>query len=318
MVSIGEHLLVAALSLLWLAAAVYGTAVLERLVTPPAGHRRTVRIIAQPLAAAAALLLVRAPSPVRPDGALYRSAPPVAFVAAALAGWVVPYGPRVVAGDTPVGLFYFLALLAPAVVALANAGWGANGKYGLFGSMRAPAHIIAYEVALAFAILGPVMAAESLSLVRIVEAQRSLWYVVWQPFGLALYVASAMMAAYRRPFDTPIAGSELSGGVLAEYGGARLLLFRAALSALLFLVAAVGAALYLGGWHGPPVVGPLLPGPVWMLLKTYALVALILWIGRRTPRLGHDQMLIFSWKLVLPVSFVNLAAVGILILVAFR
>lgn len=315
---VGGHLRTVFLSLLWLAAAVYGTAVLERLIAPPAGGRRGARALVQPLAAAAALLRVRAPSPAQPDGALYRSAPVVAFTTAVLAGWVVPYGPGVVAGDTPVGLFYFVALLAPAVVALANAGWGSNGKYGLFGSMRAPAHIIAYEVVLGFSVLGPTMAAESLSLVRIVEAQRSLWYVAWQPVGLALYVASAMMAVYRRPFDTPIAGSELAGGVLAEYGGARLLLFRTALSALLFLVAAVGAVLYLGGWHGPPIVGRTLPGPVWMVLKTYALVALMLWVGRRMPRLGHDQMLAFSWKLVLPLSLVNLAAVGILILVAFR
>lgn len=231
-----------------------------------------------------------------------------------LAAWVVPFGAGRVGGDPAVGLFFFLALLAPVVVALANAGWSANGKFGVVASIRAAAHIVAYEVVLGFAILGPAMAAESLSIVRIVESQQELWNVVWQPLGIALYLVSVMMAAYRAPFDTPFAGSELTGGVLGEYGGARLLVFRAALAALLFIVAAVGAAVYLGGWHGPPGIGRFLPGPVWMLLKSYALVAVILWVGRLVPRVGHEQMLAFAWKVVLPVSFVNLTLVGVLML----
>lgn len=298
-------------TLAWLAAGGYGIAVLERWIGAVAP--RSARVLFQPLASAARLLGTPAPVPAHPDRALFHSAPVLAVVTVALAAWVVPLGPRP-SGDTPVGLFYFVVLLGPFVVALANAGWGANSKYGLMASMRAASHLVAYEVVLGFAILGPVMAAESLSVVRIVEAQANLWFVVWQPLGLALYLVSVLFAVYRHPFDTPTA-PDLAGGVLSEYGGASLLLFRAALAALLFVAAAAGAAIYLGGWHGPPGWGHLLPGPVWMLLKTYALAALILWAGRRSPRFGHDQMLRFSWKVVLPVAFVNLAATGILILV---
>lgn len=304
-------------TLLWLAAATYGTAVLERLIVRPRASRRWSRsalALVQPLASATALLRARAPVPARPDAALFHSAPFVALGAIALAAWVVPFDPGRVGGDPAVGLFFFLALLAPVVVALANAGWSTNGKFGVVASIRSVAHIVAYEVVLGFALLGPVMAAESLSVVRIIEAQHALWNVVWQPLGLLLYLASVMMAAYRPPFDTPFAGSELADGALGEYGGARLLVFRAAFLALFFLVAAVGAAVYLGGWHGPPVVGQYLPGSVWMLLKSYALVAVMLWVGRRTPRVGHEQMLAFSWKVVLPVSFLNLTLVGVLML----
>ena len=305
-------------TLLWLAVATYGTAVLERVIGNPrsrqSGTRRASLALVQPLAATISLLRAQVAVPARPDTALFRSAPFVALGAVMLAAWVVPFGPGRVGGDPAVGLFLFLALLAPVVVALANAGWSTNGKFGVVAGIRAVAHIVAYEVVLGFALLGPAMVAESLSVVRIIEAQRALWNVVWQPLGLVLYLVSVMMAAYRAPFDTPFAGSELAGGVLAEYGGARLLVFRAALAALLFLVAAVGAALYLGGWHGPPVIGRFLPGPAWMLLKSYALVALMLWVGRRMPRVGHEQMLAFSWKIVLPVSFVNLTLVGVLML----
>lgn len=310
----GAHLLGAATTLTWLSLASYGTAVLERLIAPEGAGRRSVRALLQPAAVALRLARARPISPRRPDGSLFHSAPVVAAAAVALAAWVVPFGPSIIANDTPIGLFIFIVVLGPVVVALANAGWGANGKYGLFACLRAISHIVAYEVVLGFAILGPAMAAESLSLVRIVEAQHQWWFGVWQPLGFALYLVSALMASYRRPFDTPLAGSEIAGGVSAEYSGPALLLLRGALAALLFLVAAVGAALFLGGWFGPPVVGPLLPGWAWMLVKTYALVAFLLWVGRRTPRFGHEQMLAFSWKVVLPLSFVNLGVVGILIL----
>lgn len=308
-----EHLRAALLTLVWLTAGGYGVAVLERWILSPGGGVRSGRILLQPLASAARLLRSADHLPAQPDSALFRSAPLVAIAAVTFAAWTVPFG-STPAGDTPVGLFLFIVLLGPFAMALANAGWGTNAKYGLVASMRAISHLVAYEVVLGFAILGPVMAAESLSLVRIVEAQEHLWFVAWQPLGLVLYLASALFTIYRQPFDTPVA-DELAGGGLAEYGGARLLLFRVALALLLFLVAAVGSAIYLGGGHGPPGVGPLLPASVWMLLKSYALVALLLWVGRRTPRFGHDQMLRFSWKIVLPVAFVNLALTGILILV---
>ena len=116
-------------------------------------------------------------------------------------------------------------------VALMNAGWGANGKLGLFGTFRAAAHLLSYEVPFGFAAIGPAMAAESLSTRQIVEAQAGVWFIVWQPLGFAIYLIAALMMSFRKPFDLPQAGSELGGGVLGEYSGGRLLVLRLALDA---------------------------------------------------------------------------------------
>ena len=163
---------------------------------------------------------------------------------------------------------------------------------------------------LGFAAIGPVMAAESLSTTRIVAAQQSLWYAVWQPLGLALYLVAALIVTFRHPFDSAYAGSELEGGVLGEYSGPHLLLFKLALNALFVLLMAMGVVLFFGGWQGP-----LLPPPVWFTLKTVALTAVTLWGVRFAPRLRHDQMLSLAWKILLPASLINIVLVGILALV---
>jgi NADH-quinone oxidoreductase subunit H len=285
----------------------YGIAVLERLTV--LGVRQfSVAVIAPP-AEAAALLRQENLVPRGADRLLFRSAPLAALVAVALGALVVPLGPGLRGFDPSIGLFYFMAVLSPFVIAMMNAGWSQKAKEGLLGTFRAASYLLSYEVPLGFAGIGPVMAAESLSTVRIVEAQAGLWYAVWQPLGLAIYIVSALVMTYRRPFDIPQAGSELEGGVLAEYAGPRLLLFNLALNALFLLLSAMGVVLFLGGWHGP-----LLPGPVWFLIKTLALAALLLWAGRFLPRLRHDQMLSLAWKVLLPASLVNVALVGIVAL----
>jgi len=286
----------------------YSIAVLEQLIT--LGLRHLGVALVSPLAEAAALLRQENLVPRGADSLLFRSSPFVALTAVALAALVIPLGPGLFGFDPSIGLFYFIVVLGPFVIAMMNAGWSQNAKEGLFGAFRAAAHLLSYEVPLGFAAIGPVMAAESLSTVRIIEAQAGLWYGVWQPLGFAIYLVSALFMTYRRPFDIPQAGSELEGGVLAEYAGPRLLLFSAALRAIFFLLSAMGVVLFLGGWHGP-----LLPGSIWFLAKTFALAAFLLWIGRFLPRLRHDQMLSLAWKGLLPASLINVALVGILILI---
>jgi NADH-quinone oxidoreductase subunit H len=133
---------------------------------------------------------------------------------------------------------------------------------------------------------------------------------VWQPLGFAIYLVAALMTTYRRPFDLPQAGSEIGGGVLAEYSGPRLLLFELSLDALFIVLVAAGTVLFLGGGRGP-----WLASPVWLALKTFGVAGALLWIGRQMPRLRHDQMLAVSWKVLLPASLVNVAIVGVAILI---
>jgi NADH-quinone oxidoreductase subunit H len=244
------------------------------------------------------------------DFFLFRSAPFIALAVVALVALVIPLGPQLVVFDPSIGLFYFIVLLSPFVVAIMNAGWSQNSKEGLFATFRAAAYLISYEVPIGFAAIGPVMAAQSLSTQRIVEAQAGLWFVVWQPLGLVIYLFAALFVSFRHPFDSALAGSELEGGAFAEYSGARLLLFKVALDALFLLVMAMGVVLFFGGWQGP-----LLPGPVWFVLKTLVVSALVLWLARFFPRLRHDQILTLSWKILLPASLFNITIVGILTLI---
>ncbi len=216
--------------------------------------------------------------------------------------------------DLNVGLFFFLAVLGPVVVALMNAGWAQNSKDGVIASFRAGANLFSYEITIGFAIVGPVMQAQSLSMQKIVAGQNVLWYGLVQPLGLAIYFIAALMMSFRPPFDLPQAGSELGAGSLAEYSGARYGLFRLTLQALAFLLAAVGVSIFGGGWEGLPLIGFLLPGWAWFLLKTLAFLALMIWVGYRLPRLRVDQMLALAWKIMLPLSLVNIVLVGIVLL----
>jgi NADH-quinone oxidoreductase subunit H len=286
----------------------YGIVVLEQLVA--LGPRQIGTALALPLIEAAALLRQEDLVPRRPDGFLFRSAPFIALATVALAALDIPLGPHLIGFDPSIGLFYFIVLLSPLVIAMMNAGWSQNAKEGLFATFRAAAHLLSYEVPLGFAAIGPVMAAQSLSSVRIVAAQTGLWYIVWQPLGFAIYIVSALFPVYYHPFDIPQGGSELEGGALAEYTGPRWLLFQIALKAVFVLLMAMGVVLFLGGWRGA-----LLPAPFWFVLKTAALSALVLWASRFVPRLRHDQMLSLAWKILLPASLVNIALVGILALV---
>jgi len=285
----------------------YCIAVMEQVAA--LGLRRFGLAFVFPLAEGIMLLRQENLLPRGADSFLFRSAPLIALTTIALAALVIPLGPHVIGFDPSIGLFYFIVLLSPFVVAMMNAGWSQNAKEGLFATFRAAAYLISYEVPIGFAAIGPVIAAQSLSTQRIVETQVSLWYVVWQPLGAAIYILAALIVTFHSPFDAAQAGSELEGGVFAEYSGSRLLLFKVALHAIFLLLMSMGVVLFFGGWQGP-----LLPGPLWFVLKTFALAACVIWGVRFFPRLRHDQMLSLSWKILLPASLVNIMLVGILAL----
>jgi len=293
--------------LLGLLIGTYAIAVLEYVLR--LGLRQFAVALSLPIVNTFMLLRQEDVVPRGADFFLFRSAPFIALVVVALVALVIPIGPHAVGFNPSIGLFYFIVLLSPFVVAIMNAGWSQNSKEGLFATFRAAAYLISYEVPIGFAAIGPVMAAQSLSTQRIVAAQAGLWFVVWQPLGLLIYLFAALFVSFRHPFDSALAGSELEGGAFAEYSGVRLLLFKIALDAIFLLVMTMGVVLFFGGWQGP-----LLPGPVWFLLKTFALSALVLWLARFSPRLRHDQILTLSWKILLPASLFNITIVGILTL----
>lgn len=244
----------------------------------------------------------------REDRWMYPAGPVMALLGVALAMIVVPFGPKLIGADLGIGVFYLLVVIDFVVLGLSLGGWGANTKDAVDVYYRATAQLVAYVVPLGLAYIGAIMMARSLSTVEIVNRQAGLWYVVAQPLGFALYVVTGLMQSFRAPFLEPFS-THIGHGVLSVFGGWKALAWRASLSSLLFIVAAMGAVLYLGGWHGP-----LLPGWLWMLLKTYGLMALMLWLGRKVKPFSTAQMLELSWKVLTPIGLLNVLIVGGLIL----
>lgn len=242
------------------------------------------------------------------DRWLLPAGPLVAVAGVALAIVVVPFGSGLIGRDLGIGLFYVIVVIDFVVLGLALAGWGANTPDAVEACYRIIAQLVAYVVPLGLAYVGVIMMARSLSTISVVNAQSALWFVVLQPIGFVLYLVTGLMQCYRAPFLEAFAGS-IGSGVLGVSGGWSALLWRFALSGVLFLVAAIGAVLYLGGPSGP-----VLPGWLWMLVKTYALMALMLWLGRCVRPVSTAQMLALSWKVLIPLGLVNVLLVGGLIL----
>lgn len=246
----------------------------------------------------------------RPDRWLHAAAPFVAVVAVVWAVTIIPFGPELIGADLGIGLFYFLVVADIVLLAVALGGWGADTADAVECCYRIVGQLIAYVVPLGLAVIGPAMMARSLSTGAIVEAQSraGLWYAAVQPIGFALFVATGLMQTYRAPFLEPFA-DRLGHAMLLSYGAAARALWRVSLAGLLFAVAAMGALLFLGG-HA----GPWLPGPAWMIVKTVAMLVLMITAGRLVRPLSTAQMLALSWKLLIPLGLLNVLIVGGLIL----
>ena len=196
------------------------------------------------------------------------------------------------------------------VISLLMAGWSSNNKYALLGGMRSAAQIVSYEVPLTLSVLGVIVATQSLSMVSIVEAQDKVykWFIFRQPLGFLIYLIAATAETNRAPFDIPEAEQELVAGFNIEYSGMKFAMFFMAEFLNLFLVSAIAATLFLGGWHGP-----FLPSWLWFLLKTFFIVFVIIWFKWTYPRLRVDQLMEFCWKFLLPLAFLEPHCCGIFV-----
>lgn len=263
-----------------------------------------------PEAGPAAPVGVRGPATAAagPDRWLYPAGPVMALLGVVFAAVVIPLDDGLVGRDLGIGLFYFIVVVDFVVLGLSLGGWGANTRASVEVYYRATAQLVAYVVPLGLAYIGAVMMARSLSTVAVVRAQQDLWFVVLQPLGFVLYLVTGLMQAYRAPFIEPFSAS-IAHGVFGSSVGWQAVLWRVALSGTLLVVAAMGAVLFLGGWQGP-----VLPGPAWMALKTFALLGFMVWAGTRIPPLPVARMLELAWKVLIPVGLANVLLVGGLIL----
>ncbi len=239
---------------------------------------------------------------------------PILVLTPALAAWaVIPFGPETMLANVDAGLLYILAMTSVGVYGVIIAGWASNSKYAFLGGLRSAAQIVAYELAMGFALVGVLLAAHSMNLGEIVKGQESEWGLLsWYFIPLfplfVVYLISGVAETNRAPFDVAEGESEIVAGFHVEYSGMAFALFFLAEYMNMILIATLCAVMFLGGWLSPI---PFLPGGfLWLVLKVGFVLFLFLWFRATFPRYRYDQIMRLGWKVFIPVTLVWLVVVA--------
>ena len=289
--------------------------------------------ILQPIADAIKLLMKEQIVPTSANRGLFLLAPIVA-VAPALAAWsIVPFAPDWVISNADASVLVLLAMTSLGIYGIIIAGWASNSKYAFLGAMRAAAQMVAYELAMGFAIVGALMAGQSLNLTAIVAAQHTDWgllgwfWIPLFPLFLVHYIAG-LAETNRHPFDVAEGESEIVAGFHVEYSGMAFAVFFLAEYANMILISTVSPLLFMGGWLSPfdfaavRDAGPALswlaaPSVLWLLAKVAFLMFVFLWIRASFPRYRYDQIMRLGWKVFIPLTLVWIGVVGVLMMEPF-
>ncbi len=264
--------------------------------------------------------------PDKADKAVHYAAPAFSFAAVFVGLGFIPWSDGVAPIDINVGILFYTAISSLGVLGLLMAGWGSNNKWSLLGGMRAGAQIISYELSASLAILVVVMFSGTLSISGIVESQREGWWI-WRghlPMMIAfiIYIIAGTAETNRTPFDLPEAEAELTAGYHTEYSGIRFAMFFLAEFLAMFLVCAIGATLFLGGWL-PFQIGGLegfnsvmgwIPPFIWFFAKTFFLIFVLMWFRWTFPRLRIDQLMQLEWKFLMPLGLLNLVLASLIVI----
>lgn len=261
----------------------------------------------QPFADGVKMLTKEDIVPAGADPVLHFMAPVLIVVPALLVFAVLPFGRGMTGVDLNIGLLYFLAVSSTTTIAIFMASWGSRNKFSLLGGMRSVAQMISYEIPMVLSVVPVILIAGSLSTNTIVEAQSSLWFAAtpWGFFAFVIFFLCGVAECNRSPFDLPEAESEIIAGFHTEYSGMKFALFYMAEFMNSFTVSAMCATLFLGGWQGP-----LLPSWAWFMLKTYSLIFVMIWFRGTLPRFRVDHLMGLAWKFLLPLTMINIFAVG--------
>ena len=265
----------------------------------------------QPIADAVKLLMKEIIIPSGANRGLFILGPILA-IAPALAAWaVIPFTDTLVLANINAGLLYVMAITSMGVYGVIIAGWASNSKYAFLGAMRSAAQIVSYEIAMGFALVGVLMASQSLNLVDIVHGQAGgahHWYI-WPLFPLfVVYLIAGVAETNRAPFDVAEGESEIVAGFHVEYSGMAFAVFFLAEYANMILIAALTTLMFLGGWLSPVTFLP--DGIVWWLLKTGFVLFLFLWFRATFPRYRYDQIMRLGWKVFIPITIDWIVVVG--------
>jgi len=270
----------------------------------------------QPIADAVKLLFKEIVIPTNADRYLFVIAPILSLVPALAAWAVIPFTGTLVLADIDASLLYVLALTSFGVYGVIVAGWASNSKYAFLGAMRSAAQIVAYEIAMGFALVGVLMVAGSLNIREIVLAQAGglhQWYFIPLLPLFVVYLVSGVAETNRTPFDVAEGESEIVAGFHVEYGGMGFALFFLAEYANMILISALAVLLFLGGWHPPFAVAPFtwIPGIFWFFGKLAVIAFLFLWFRATFPRYRYDQIMRLGWKVFIPITLVWIGVIGI-------
>ena len=271
----------------------------------------------QPLADTIKLVFKEDILPSWADRPVYWLAPLVIFLPALMVWVTLPVGDGLVLRNLDLGLFYIVAVLVLSVLGLVMAGWGSANKYAMLGGLRAAGQLISYEIPFIMAISGVAMLSQTLDLTIIVNDQATIANFIVQPLGLFIFFIAGLAELGRTPFDIHHAESELVGGPFVEYSGAHWAVIQLAEYVNTFTVAALVVLLFLGGWRWPamPFDGGVHDALslVWFLAKTYGVIMVIFWFRATYPRLRVDQLMAFSWKVLVPASFANIVLTAVVL-----
>jgi NADH-quinone oxidoreductase subunit H len=263
----------------------------------------------QPLADSVKLFLKEDWIPPFADKPVFVLAPAIIVATSLLSFAVVPFAPGFVVADLNIGLLFLLAMSSLGVYSIVLAGWASNNKYSLLGGIRASAQMLSYEVFMGLAMLGVVVISGSFRLTDIVEAQRKVWFVIPQFAGFVLFLIAGVAEARRLPFDLAEAESELIAGFHSEYSSMKFGMFFVGEYIGMTLISAAISLLYFGGW-----LGPVLPPAVWFGIKTLAFICLFILFRAALPRPRFDQLMLWGWKIMLPLALLNLLVTGAVVL----
>ncbi|WP_126249154.1 NADH-quinone oxidoreductase subunit NuoH [Chitinophaga rhizosphaerae] len=236
------------------------------------------------------------------DKVVFVFAPAVVVASVLMAFAVVPFGPGIVVADMNIGVLFFLAMSSLGVYSIVLGGWASNNKYALLGAMRGASQMISYEVFMGLALMGPVILSGTFNLSGIVEAQRGMWYIFPQLLGFVIFFIAGIAETHRLPFDIPEAESELVAGFHSEYSGMKFGMFFIGEYLGITLISSMIVTLYFGGWLGPAF----LPGVIWFVLKTFVFIMVFILLRASMPRPRYDQLMEYGWKVLFPLSLLNL------------
>jgi NADH-quinone oxidoreductase subunit H len=278
----------------------------------------------QPAADGVKLIFKEELTPANAYKAIFTLAPILTMVPALVIMAVVPWGnvinffgrnvPLYLA-NINVAVLYILAIASISVYGIVLAGWSSNNKYAMLGGLRSSAQMLSYEIALGLAFIGPILIAGSMSLTDIIDAQRGVWFIVYQPIGALIFYIAMLAEVNRAPFDMPEAEQELTAGYHTEYSGMKFALFFMGEYIKMAAVSGIFASLFLGGYRGPFVDQWPLLGPLYFFIKVVASLGLMIWIRATLPRLRYDRLMAFGWKVLLPLALLNVFVTAVVIVV---